>query len=584
MLRFSNVILGERGDYIRVVVPLHRALAEGDLKSVEEIFKDHEDLVRYSISANKETPLHVAIMSQSPKLVRYLVDKMGEADLKLQNSDGNTAFCLAAISGNVDMAEIMVKKNPALSLIYATENTMPLCLAAFHGKHKMLTFLFGQSNGMKGYGWTKKHRNEVLLKCIQANMFGTKGFLIKHLYCFAIQILDDNKELPQDEYVRDVLQELAQKPEEFKEITSLIGKQYPSMNIQDRLVTYLLLYIVFKPAEENTAIKLLGLLLKRVTEKLKDFTHETPKTKRDKIKTYLSQILFMAAKQNNKIFLVELIREYPDLIWQRNDDGQTIFHIAVANRNGFHNFYHRQRRYNILHMVGKISEKICYKDSEVTSYEVLWEYFWYEDVKRTLPESSREVKNNNGYTPLEVFTYTHREPVSQSAKWIYDTIGQSMVLAALVCTIGFSIAYSLPGGFDQNTGLPLFRRSKPFIAFIILDSASFLVSGICMLAFLSIVLSRFEKRQEIIIQRWMTAQQALMLSLATLVMAFISSFFLLYPNSILPYIITAIAGVLLAIYIKQHKSFVKVGLYMTFKVWFFHWTTNPRIYYRNPTY
>ncbi|KAM0023992.1 putative ankyrin repeat-containing domain, PGG domain, ankyrin repeat-containing domain superfamily [Helianthus debilis subsp. tardiflorus] len=472
-------------------------------------------------------------MSQNPKLVRYLVDKMSEADLKLQNSDGNTAFCLAAISGNVDMAEIMLKKNPALSLIYATENTMPLCLAAFHGKHKMVNFLFGQSDGMKGYGWTKKHRNEVLLKCIQANMFG------RARTCF-----------------------------------------------------------LNRPAEENTAIKLLGLLLKRVTEKLKDFTHEIPKTKREKIKTYLSQILFMAAKQNNKIFLVELIREYPDLIWQRNDDGQTIFHIAVANRNGdvynlvngiglmkeFITSITDKEGNNILHMVGKIPEKICYKDSEVTSYEVLWEYFWYEDVKRTLPESSREVKNNNGYTPLEVFTYTHREPVSQSAKWIYDTIGQSMVLAALVCTIGFSIAYSLPGGFDQNTGLPLFRRSKAFIAFIILDSASFLVSGICMLAFLSIVLSRFEKRQEIIIQRWMTAQQALILSLATLVMAFVSSFFLLYPNSVLPYIITAIASVLLAIYIKQHKSFVKVGLYMTFKVWFFHWTTNPRIYYRNPTY
>ncbi|KAJ0786453.1 putative ankyrin repeat-containing domain, PGG domain, ankyrin repeat-containing domain superfamily [Helianthus annuus] len=512
-------------------------------------------------------------MSQNPKLVRYLVDKMSEADLKLQNSDGNTAFCLAAISGNVDMAEIMLKKNPALSLIYATENTMPLCLAAFHGKHKMVNFLFCQSDGMKSYGWTKKHKNEVLLKCIQANMFE-----------FAIQILDDNKELPQDEYVQDVLQELAQKPEEFKEITSLIGRACTCF--------------LNRPAEENTAIKLLGLLLKRVTEKLKDFTHEIPKTKRDKIKTYLSQILFMAAKQNNKIFLVELIREYPDLVWQRNDDGQTIFHIAVANRNGdvynlvngigsmkdFITSITDKEGNNILHMVGKIPEKICYKDSEVTSYEVLWEYFWYEDVKRTLPESSREVKNNNGYTPLEVFTYTHREPVSQSAKWIYDTIGQSMVLAALVCTIGFSIAYSLPGGFDQNTGLPLFRRSKAFIAFIILDSASFLVSGICMLAFLSIVLSRFEKRQEIIIQRWMTAQQALILSLATLVMAFVSSFFLLYPNSILPYIITAIASVLLAIYIKQHKSFVKVGLYMTFKVWFFHWTTNPRIYYRNPTY
>ncbi|KAJ0451384.1 putative ankyrin repeat-containing domain superfamily [Helianthus annuus] len=48
------------------------------------------------------------------------------------------------------------------------------------------------------------------------------------------------------------------------------------------------------------------------------------------VETYPSQVLFIAAKMNNTQFLVELIREYPDLIWKTYDDGQTIFHTAVA--------------------------------------------------------------------------------------------------------------------------------------------------------------------------------------------------------------------------------------------------------------
>lgn len=59
---------------------------------------------------------------------------------------------------------------------------------------------------------------------------------------------------------------------------------------------------------------------------------------------YPSQILFVATEMGNTKFILELIRGYPDLIWKRNDIGQTIFHIAVSHR--------RKGIYSLSHEIG----------------------------------------------------------------------------------------------------------------------------------------------------------------------------------------------------------------------------------------
>ncbi|KAI3667171.1 hypothetical protein L6452_42220 [Arctium lappa] len=56
--------------------------------------------------------------------------------------------------------------------------------------------------------------------------------------------------------------------------------------------------------------------------------------------TYSSPILLVATKMGNIEFVVELIREYPGLIWKKNDNNQSIFHIAVTHRQeSIYSFY-----------------------------------------------------------------------------------------------------------------------------------------------------------------------------------------------------------------------------------------------------
>ena len=43
-------------------------------------------------------------------------------------------------------------------------------------------------------------------------------------------------------------------------------------------------------------------------------------------------LLFDAAKFGNTEFLIKLIRSYPNIIWKKDNETQSLFHMAVINR------------------------------------------------------------------------------------------------------------------------------------------------------------------------------------------------------------------------------------------------------------
>ncbi|KAI3826016.1 hypothetical protein L1987_00057 [Smallanthus sonchifolius] len=538
---------GRRQDFLDIGVPLYTASIEGDLKAAKVILKGHGYLVRYSITERKETPLHVAAAGHSIKFVRYLVNMMSMVDLELQNEDGNTAFCIAAISGNVGMAKIMFEKNQTLPIFRGSENKMPLYLAAFHGNRDMVAFLYDQLSDK--IGWTNDDMDGVLLKCIQADIFDV-----------AQRILKENVELPQDKHASDVLQVLAQKRGSFYE--------------NRRFYFYMrFTSLAFLLVNNRNATPFLRLLWKRIMKRPKDVIDEIlrgPMIEKDEMKIYPSRILFIAAKMNNTQFLVELIREYPDLIWKINDDGQTIFHISVSYR---HRRVYRllyeigsmknlitpitdQQGNNILHFAAMMPQKNGYEDWLTTPFQMFSEYLWYKEVKSILPPPYREVKNEAGQTPQELFIESHKDLVSEGMKSINDTINISMVVAALVCAIGFAVAYSIPGGFDEKDGSPVFIDDSYFMDFVLLDAISFLLSTTSVIFFLSIILSHRHRNMESLLRRWVTGQLLLLTSIFFLVVAFILSFFILYVNRGEKLTIYVFAYLIIASYVSVCLSLV----------------------------
>ncbi|XP_076957669.1 uncharacterized protein LOC143633206 [Bidens hawaiensis] len=438
---------GRRREFISICVPLYKASIKGDWEAARIILKGHENMVRYSVTEIKETPLHLASRARSCEFVRHLVDMMEEEDLKLQNKDGNTAFCLAAIAGDVRLAKIMVAKNRELLTIRGSGNMMPLYLAASNSSHEMVKYLYCEQ--MATDGWTDDDWNLVFIKCIECELFDV-----------AIRILNDHEEgvLRQEESIWNVLYLLAKKPYAFYEI------QQPVFN---RVINsiYEVFHLKKEPftVTESDAIQLLRKVWKKVALKPTDEIDvilQGPVLKIAEKDRHPSHVLFIAAEMCNIKFLVELIDEYPDLIWKRNDDGQTIFHIAA--------FHRHESIYGLLYEIGSMKDTVTQiKDKEGNNmlhsvamnsgknphdnvwgaaYQMRHELLWFKEVSSMVSPESKEMKNAEGLTPSELFSKNHKALALEGEALIKDTIGQSMVASTLIFTIGFSVVFTIPEG------------------------------------------------------------------------------------------------------------------------------------------
>ncbi|XP_076950683.1 uncharacterized protein LOC143623729 [Bidens hawaiensis] len=547
-----DLLNGDREEYINVGIPLYEASIKGDWKAAKAIIDKKPELVRYSITENYETALHIAASADKSKrmqeFVKNLVDMMETQDLELQNNSSNTALCLAAAAGNVEMVNILVNRNRALLIIPGSQRMMPLYMAALFGDHDTVEYLYRESKKLSDDGWNPQNRGWLLQKCVEANLFG-----------IALQMVKDRSELAD---TASVLAILAKKPEAFTETTSNILKKLynlvfarPTKPVPPKkdgealqLLRIIWENIAKKPKKEidniirgdpdvpkkddrlpynkeDQKLHLLKLIYEKVgkmpteMQKLTAGTSATftraPSMENAK-KTYSSRVLFVAAEMGNTEFIIELIRKYPDLIWKVNDHNQSIFHIAVKHRNeGIYNLLYEigsmkdlitplrdESDNNMLHLVGKSAKQKRLQDVSGVALQMQRELLWFKEVEGMIPPTYRERKNNDGLTPHELFTKEHKDLVAQGEKWMKETASQCMVVAALIATIVFAAAFTVPAS---------------------------------ILMFLSILTSRYAERDflQSLPKKLMLGLATLFLSITTMTIAFSVSFFVLYKNGLI---------------------------------------------------
>nr|GEU66401.1 ankyrin repeat-containing domain, PGG domain protein [Tanacetum cinerariifolium] len=252
--------------------------------------------------------------------------------------------------------------------------------------------------------------------------------------------------------------------------------------------------------------------------------------------TYSTRMLFVAAAMGNTKFLVELIRKYPDLIWKVNDNGLSIFHIAVKHRHeGIYNLLYEigamkdlitplrdENENNMLHLVGERAKKKRLEYVSGVALQMQLELLWFKEVEAMIPPSYRERKNKEGLTPYELFTKEHKELVKQGETWMKDTASQCMVVAALIATIVFAAAFTVPGGYNQDNGIPMFRSKATLMVFVVADAISLFTSSASILIFLSILTSRYAERDflESLPKKLMSGLATLFISITTMTVAF----------------------------------------------------------------
>ncbi|KAI3862498.1 hypothetical protein MKX03_011586 [Papaver bracteatum] len=121
-----------------------------------------------------------------------------------------------------------------------------------------------------------------------------------------------------------------------------------------------------------------------------------------------------------------------------------------------------------------------------------------QGIKSILHESDRYMRNSNGDTAKFIFTEAHKDLVKEGRDWLKDTSGSCMIVGALIATVAFAAAFTVPGGniSDSNNalnGTPIFLGQSSFTVFAVSDALALFSSITSVLMFLAIYTSRFSE-------------------------------------------------------------------------------------------
>ncbi|XP_061983590.1 uncharacterized protein LOC133703160 [Populus nigra] len=217
--------------------------------------------------------------------------------------------------------------------------------------------------------------------------------------------------------------------------------------------------------------------------------------------------LFIATINGIEEIVWEIINQYPHAVEHLNEEGQSILNVAVKHRqkNIFSLVKHQKIPLARLHrVVDKTGNTLLHHVADMEHYrggtkpgpalKLQEELQWFEQVQKVIPSHYVTLRNDEGKTADELFKESHQDQLKNAQKWIKETTQSCSTVAALVATVVFAAAYTVPGGSDKN-GKPNFINSPYFLVFTVSDVLSLASSLTSLVVFLSLLTSPFELQE-----------------------------------------------------------------------------------------
>lgn len=126
-----------------------------------------------------------------------------------------------------------------------------------------------------------------------------------------------------------------------------------------------------------------------------------------------------------------------------------------------------------------------------------------------------------------------------------ETATSCTVVGALIITIMFAASFTVAGGNNGNTGLPMFLDDKLFVVFIVSDALSLFSSTTSVMIFLGILTSRYAEEDFLMSlpSKMMVGLLTLFFSIATMMITFSSTLIIMlyhkYSWIVVPIILLA---------------------------------------------
>ncbi|CAL8118538.1 unnamed protein product [Prunus armeniaca] len=540
--------------------PLFDAVWSGDWDEAKQFLTLHPNAIRTRLPSTNEIALHMATDLEHEHIVEELVQLMSEEDLEITDNDGWTALALAASRGNIKMVECMVRKSKKILSIPTRDrnNVTPLVLASMNEQWDIVDYLYSVTPFQDLMPEKGPYGAGLLRTFIMGMKFGIARELIQ---CCPRLVFTKGQDgaFPMEGFM----------PSAFPSGTSLKFWQiwiYNCIHIE-RAISDIRVSVQNEGNEECNQMKItwsvVGLLqglksnlLERLginrirqikqghIQSLELLHHMCELIKHSHRKDYVRKAIFRAIEKGMFEFTDSVLQARPDLMWIQNQMGRDPFQFAIECRQEkiYSLIYRLNKRKRTLigtfgdnygncslHMTGMLSPLAKLDNISGAALQMQRELQWFKEVETIVLPRTKDSTNNDGMTPCKLFTKNHKELVKEGERWMKGTASSCTVVGALIITIMFAAAFTIPGGNNGETGFPIFLHKKLFMAFIVSDAISLFSSTTSVLMFLGILTSRYAEDDFLksLPTKMIIGLSTLFFSIAAMMVAFSSALFIM---------------------------------------------------------
>ncbi|KAK4560180.1 hypothetical protein RGQ29_009096 [Quercus rubra] len=267
----------------------------------------------------------------------------------------------------------------------------------------------------------------------------------------------------------------------------------------------------------------------------------------EKVKVKRETPVLIAAKNGITEIVEKILELFPVAIHDMNEHKKNIVLLAVENRQP--HVYQLLLQKNILkesvfrrvddegnsalHLAAKLGEHKPWLIPGA-ALQMQWEIKWHEFVKESMPFHFFQRYNNKGETSREIFTETHKDLVKDGGEWLTSTSESCSVVAALIATVAFASATTVPGGVKQDSGIPTLENQPAFDAFAISSLIALCFSVTALVMFLSILTSRYQEKDfgSGLPKKLLLGLTSLFVSIASMLIAFCAGHFFVLKDKL----------------------------------------------------
>ncbi|KAD6454869.1 hypothetical protein R6Q59_016569 [Mikania micrantha] len=457
---------------------LHAAIVRQQIELVKQILAENITL-RDKITFNGNTALHVAVGTSSNNReflenLLNLATKDNQQSLDMRNSEGSTLLHVAAIVGNTEAAKMLVQHHGCLYMLFEKDNEGQTPLNRALSNMHTDTYIYLSDEYLNSPNVEKLDMfdsTEIVVNAISSKDYDSA--------CKMAELIKDP-----DTVLMAVAQNFPQNVNKIERHKMLLFAHVPVK-----------LKFVEDTQRKEKAYRDANQLLRLIT------------TFRITSTAY-NNAIFEATRQNAVEVVKEIVSQFPNIIWNSNEDGHNIIQHAVINRSeNVYNLLYQMSEHkntyrtikdpfknNLLHLAARLAPKKKLDPISGAALQIQQELQWFKEVESFVCPLNVIQKNSFGETPQMVFTKEHKKLLIEGEKWMKEAAQSCSITAVLITTIMFAAAITVPGGNKQDSGMPVFDNKFLLSVFATFISWSFIASIASLLTFLSILIGRFSEQ------------------------------------------------------------------------------------------